>query len=710
MQHYWQHIRGAPWADWLRRAKEGGRRTLRRSNVRKAVSLLLAVAVVAGAVAVSVLPQTTTASYGNLLNNGGFENGFSSQTGCGSVGSGWGCFTSGGGANYGFYDDQWAPVVAEGSHSQLIEINTNGIFDAVPDRYAGIYQTVRVRPWEQYRLSLRGMIRTTNLDGDPWRYSVQVGWTWGSHPNWGAVSNWQDVGWNTYYPRLEPGVMHGFDTGLKAESDVITIYVRALKKWGVANEEIDVNLDAIALTGPDAKQHGGYDDYGKDDYGKDDYGHDDGDVVQPIDGKGDYGDDVVQPIDGGYGDVVQPIDGKGDYHDNVVQPIGGGYDDVVQPIDVVQPVDGACYAEDRVYNGGFEAGFNPIALGHVGKGWGYFTNGGAANYGFYDDQWPPVVAEGKHSQLIEINTKGVFPADGDRFAGIYQQIGHLKPGQTYELTVKGMLRGAGNDDDPHRFEAQWGYNADGDSDWTHVKNWTGMDLGEIYPRTEPGAMGVYRVRFTAPAKSIVLFVRGWSKWGISELEFDLNVDAIQVRGCGGKPQPPVDPCKEKSWDCEPVPPIDPCKDKSWECEPSYPVEPPVEPCFHIVKPGQTLSGIAASYGTSVKVLMKLNDIWNPDIIFVGQKLKLPNCGYDGGHDDGGYNDDKGHEDDGYGDGKHGGGHEGGYPSEGQTYVVRPGDTLSEIAVYFGVTLWDLMVCNGISDPDFIYVGQILKIP
>ena len=669
MQQLWEQIRGAPWADWLRRAKEGGRRTLRRGNVRKAVSLLLAVAVVASAVVASALPQTTEASYGNLLLNGGFEKGFSSQGGCGSVGSGWGCFTAGAGANYGFYDDQWAPVVAEGDHSQLIEINTNGIFDAVPDRYAGIYQTVRVRPWQEYRLSLRGMIRTTSTEGDPWRYSVQVGWTWGAQPNWGAVSNWQDVGWNTYYPRLEPGVMHGFDTGLKAESDVITVYVRALNKWGVANEEIDVNLDAIALTGPAFTHHPG---------------------------------DVVQPIDGGYDD-----------HGDVVQPIGGGYDDhsdVVQPIDakpghdygVVQPIDGVCTNDDRVYNGGFEAGFNPIALGHVGKGWGYFTNGGAANYGFYDDQWPPVVAEGAHSQLIEINTKGVFPADGDRFAGIYQHVGNLKPGQTYELTVKGMLRGAGNDADPYRFEAQWGFNGDGDSDWTHVKNWTGMDLGKIYPRTEPGAMGLYRVRFTAPAKSIVLFVRGWSKWGISELEFDLNVDAIQVRDCGGKPQPPVDPCKNKSWECKPVPPIDPCKDKSWECKP---VEPPYEqPCIHVVKPGQTLSGIAEYYGTSTRALMKLNDIWNPDIIFVGQQLTLPNCGgYDDGHDggghhDGGYDEDKGHGDDGY------------YGDDGKTYVVRPGDTLSEIAVSFGVSLWDLMVCNGISDPDFIYVGQILKIP
>ena len=40
------------------------------------------------------------------------------------------------------------------------------------------------------------------------------------------------------------------------------------------------------------------------------------------------------------------------------------------------------------------------------SGWQCFTNGGAANYGFYDDQWERTVAEGRHSQLIEVNTKG----------------------------------------------------------------------------------------------------------------------------------------------------------------------------------------------------------------------------------------------------------------------------------------------------------------
>ena len=134
-------------------------------------------------------------------------------------------------------------------------------------------------------------------------------------------------------------------------------------------------------------------------------------------------------------------------------------------------------------------GFNPVSVGQVGNSWGFFTNGGGANYGFYDDQWTPVVAEGKHSQLIEINTKGVYPADNDRYAGIYQYIAGLHPGVTYEFRMKGLLRGTGNEDDPYRFAAQVGYLPGYNADWGRVQDWTEMNLGPIGKRTEPGRDG-----------------------------------------------------------------------------------------------------------------------------------------------------------------------------------------------------------------------------
>ena len=98
-----------------------------------------------------------------------------------------------------------------------------------------------------YRFSLRGMIRTTNLDGDPWRYRVQVGYLHGPMSDWRKVQNWTDVGWDTYYPRTEPGAFSDYQTTLRAQHEQITLFIRVWKKWGLTDEEVDVNLDAITL-------------------------------------------------------------------------------------------------------------------------------------------------------------------------------------------------------------------------------------------------------------------------------------------------------------------------------------------------------------------------------------------------------------------------------------------------------------------------------
>ena len=158
-------------ARWLRE------RLAETSSSRRNMTCFVVVAgVVAVALLSGVLAMVSIASEENILANGSFEHGFVQMDGCGIVGAQWGCFTNGGQANYGFYDDQWDLTVSEGEHSQLIEINTKGMAAADSDRYAGIYQTVKVVPGAKYDFGLRGMIRTTNMEGDPWRYRVQVGW------------------------------------------------------------------------------------------------------------------------------------------------------------------------------------------------------------------------------------------------------------------------------------------------------------------------------------------------------------------------------------------------------------------------------------------------------------------------------------------------------------------------------------------------------
>ena len=126
LQKVTRRLRPSRWSRRLSGASPGG--------WRRATSIMLTIAIVTSVVAMAIWPAPTSASYANVLYNGNFELGFSNQAGCGAVGNGWQCFTNGGAANYGYYDDQWNRTVAEGAHSQLIEINTKNIDLPDPDR------------------------------------------------------------------------------------------------------------------------------------------------------------------------------------------------------------------------------------------------------------------------------------------------------------------------------------------------------------------------------------------------------------------------------------------------------------------------------------------------------------------------------------------------------------------------------------------------
>ncbi|MGQ9666584.1 MAG: LysM peptidoglycan-binding domain-containing protein [Anaerolineae bacterium] len=100
---------------------------------------------------------------------------------------------------------------------------------------------------------------------------------------------------------------------------------------------------------------------------------------------------------------------------------------------------------------------------------------------------------------------------------------------------------------------------------------------------------------------------------------------------------------------------------------------------HVVRWGETLEGIAARYGVSVWAIVQANGLANPDYIYVGQTLIIPAAGAPA-------------------------------PAGGTTYVVQWGDSLSSIAYRFGTTVEAIMGANGLSNPNFIYAGQVLNIP
>ncbi|MBQ6094752.1 MAG: LysM peptidoglycan-binding domain-containing protein [Lachnospiraceae bacterium] len=101
---------------------------------------------------------------------------------------------------------------------------------------------------------------------------------------------------------------------------------------------------------------------------------------------------------------------------------------------------------------------------------------------------------------------------------------------------------------------------------------------------------------------------------------------------------------------------------------------------YVVQRGDTLSRIAAKLHTSVRRLVELNGIMNPNRIYPGQKLL-------------------------YGDGN---ASDGTMPPASGTYVVQRGDTLSRIAAKLGVSVGQLVQQNAIQNPNRIWPGQVLR--
>lgn len=107
--------------------------------------------------------------------------------------------------------------------------------------------------------------------------------------------------------------------------------------------------------------------------------------------------------------------------------------------------------------------------------------------------------------------------------------------------------------------------------------------------------------------------------------------------------------------------------------------------YYTVQSGDTLSGIASSFNTTVSSLASLNGISNPNLIVVGQTLRVS----------GNSNASAARPSTSY--------------SSNGTYTVQAGDTLSGIAAQFGTSYQNLANINHLSNPNQIYVGQTLVI-
>ena len=107
---------------------------------------------------------------------------------------------------------------------------------------------------------------------------------------------------------------------------------------------------------------------------------------------------------------------------------------------------------------------------------------------------------------------------------------------------------------------------------------------------------------------------------------------------------------------------------------------------YTVKSGDTLSGIASQYNTTVNQIVSLNQLSNPNLIYVGQVLKLKNSQTTNSSSSSST-----------------------AATTVGTYTVKAGDTLSAIASRYSTSSSTLASLNSLSNPNLIYVGQVLKV-
>ncbi|MCA9916933.1 MAG: LysM peptidoglycan-binding domain-containing protein [Anaerolineales bacterium] len=110
------------------------------------------------------------------------------------------------------------------------------------------------------------------------------------------------------------------------------------------------------------------------------------------------------------------------------------------------------------------------------------------------------------------------------------------------------------------------------------------------------------------------------------------------------------------------------------------------PATHTVAAGENLYRIGLKYGISWVAIASENNLANPNILTVGQVLKLPGASTPTTPTPTPS------------------------PQTESTYVVQPGDNLFRIGLKFGISWVQIAEANGLVNPNLIAAGDELKIP
>jgi len=146
---------------------------------------------------------------------------------------------------------------------------------------------------------------------------------------------------------------------------------------------------------------------------------------------------------------------------------------------------------------------------------------------------------------------------------------------------------------------------------------------------------------------------------------------------------------------DPEPASQPEPEPTPEPEPAPEPETTVGTIEYRVQSGDFLRRIANRFGVSTAAIAEASGLANPNLIFVGQVLTIPNQTVSEPTPEPEPEPEPQPEPE---------------PEQAQTYRVSAGDTLFRIAARFGVSYRDIVSENNISNPNLIRVGQVLRIP
>jgi LysM repeat protein len=164
--------------------------------------------------------------------------------------------------------------------------------------------------------------------------------------------------------------------------------------------------------------------------------------------------------------------------------------------------------------------------------------------------------------------------------------------------------------------------------------------------------------------------------------------------------------------------VEPAPVNDSSAEPASPAAEPVPaptdggaPVTYVLQRGDNLTHIAAQYGTSVDAILAANGISNPNRIYAGQALIIPSGDAPVVAEDAPVAEAPVAQADTVDTTATADAAQPTDTVEASTsYTVAPGDSAIKIARRFGIDEGTLLEANNISNPNRVYVGQVLTIP